>query len=252
MNCLESRTIFQITKRAVVSRCTVTAFGVLFALQSILITGCQDGPMYALKVANPYYSLKEWREEKAYGTTDYDKWQELLDVSQSIGSLSASEQDRWVEQFAEILADDQSAEMRRLVLVAAGRLEGTESLELIETGLNDVSTKVRMEACRSLGIRGDKESLQLLATAFGTETNQDVKNAAVVALASFSDQVAIDSLRIALTDRNPATRSIAVQSLKASTGKNYGDQPSQWIAALDGQPAEEEPVRFADRLWDLF
>lgn len=234
------------------SRSLVTAAGAWFALPLLMLTGCQDGPMYALKVANPYYSLKEWREEKAYGTTDYDRWQELLDVSQSIESFSIAEQNRWVEKFAEILTDDQSAEMRRLVQVAAGRMEGSKSLDLIKTGLNDSSTKVRMEACRSLGLRGDKESLQLLATAFGSETNQDVKNAAVVALASFSDQVAIDSLRLALSDRNPATRSIAVQSLKSSTGKDYGDQPSQWIAALDGQPIEEEPIRFADRLWDLF
>jgi len=224
----------------------------VISLQALLVTGCQDGPLYALKVANPYYSLKEWRAEKAYGETDHERWQELLRLSQTIDKLPTSEQQEWVKQFSGILENDESAEMRRLVVVSAGRLDSAESLSLIESGLKDPSTKVRMEACRSLGGRRGSDSVRLLASVFGSESNQDVKNAAVAALASFSDQIAVDSLRLALSDRNPATRAVAISSLRESTGKDYGDDPKEWIAALDGQPVEEEPVRFADRIMDLF
>jgi hypothetical protein len=55
-----------------------------------------------------------------------------------------------------------------------------------------------------------------------------------------------------LNDRNPATRELAVDSLRGATGKNYGDDPQVWIAALDGTPTEEAPVRLADRVRDLF
>lgn len=230
----------------------VLVCGLCVALQLLLMTGCQDGPLYTLKVVNPYYSLKEWGDEKAYGKNDYSRWQELLRLSESIETLSTFEQEEWIKQFSEILENDDSAEMRRLVIVAAGRLSSAESLALIESGLQDASVKVRMEACRSLGERGDGDSARMLAAAFGSETNQDVKNAAVVALASSPEEIAVDSLRIALSDRNPATRAIAVKSLKTSTGKDYGDDPDKWIAALDGQPAEEESVRFADRILDLF
>ena len=234
------------------SRAMMIAAGWSFSFFVLVTTGCQDGPLYALKVANPYYSLKEWRDEEIYGKTDHERWQELLRLSDSIPELAESEQARWVEQFSDILENDDSAEMRRVVVLAAGRLDSAESLSLLESGLNDVSTKVRMEACRSLGHRDDEEAIRLLASTFGRESNQDVKNAAVIALASHTSEVAIDSLRLALTDRNPATRVLAVESLKQSTGKNYGDDPQEWIAALDGQPVAEEPVRFADRIMDLF
>ena len=252
LNFSETRLIFRLRSRSSIARSFVKAFGILVAGYLLLLTGCQDGPLYSLKIANPYYSLKEWGEEKAYGKNDHERWQEMLSLSQSIDNLSESEQAEWVKQFTAIIENDESAEMRRLVMVAAAKLVSSESLALIETGLKDPSIKVRMEACRSLGERGDESSARMLASAFGSETNQDVKNSAVAAMALFSDEIAIDSLRIALSDRNPATRSMAVQSLKKSTGKDYGDDPDEWIAALDGQPVEKEPARFADRIMDLF
>ena len=43
------------------------------------------------------------------------------------------------------------------------QLDEPQSWKLIETGLKDTNTKVRMEACRSLGKRQDDDSLRLLA-----------------------------------------------------------------------------------------
>jgi len=59
-------------------------------------------------------------------------------------------------------------------------------------------------------------------------------------------------LRLALADRNPATQNLAIASLRGATGKDYGDDPDTWIAALDGKPTEERPTRFADRVRGLF
>ena len=240
------------------TRSKVTKFRTLWLAYSCgaicltLSLGCQDGPLYALKVTNPYYSLKEWRDEKAYGQTEYDRWQEMLSLSDSIQDLSVEDQYLWLDRFAEMLENEESAEMRRLVVVSAGQLDDPQSWKLIETGLKDTNTKVRMEACRSLGKRQDDDSLRLLATVIGSDTNQDVKNSAVTALASFQGEVAVDSLRVALSDRNPATRAIAIDSLRESTGKDYGNDPKEWIAALDGQQMDEEPTRFADRVLDFF
>jgi HEAT repeat protein len=92
----------------------------------------------------------------------------------------------------------------------------------------------------------------MLAATVGTETSQDVKHAALAALANHKSKIAINSLKIALSDRNPATRDLAVQSLKGATNKNYGEDPKVWIAALEGKPTEEVPTRLAERVRDFF
>ncbi len=93
---------------------------------------------------------------------------------------------------------------------------------------------------------------RLLVATLGTDTSEDVKHSAMAAMGNHKNQAAIDSLRLALPDRNPATRDLAMESLRGATGKNYGDDPEVWIAALDGTPTEEAPVRFADRVRNLF
>ena len=98
---------------------------------------------------------------------------------------------------------------------------------------------------------GDEEARLLAATA-GSETNDDVKHAALAALGNHQNSISVDSLKIALNDRNPATRNLAVESLRGATGKNYGDDPQVWIAALDGKPTEEVEIRFADRIRSIF
>ncbi len=124
---------------------------------------------------------------------------------------------------------------------------------MIDKGLDDDSTKVRMEACQALGKRQGDDAARMLAATVGTETSDDVKHAALTALSNHKSQLAIDSLKIALSDRNPATRDLAVQSLKGATGKNYGDDPTVWIAALDGKkPTSQPPTRIADRIRNMF
>jgi hypothetical protein len=221
------------------------------ALSAVSLTGCQDGPLYAMKTVNPYFTMKEWKEDEALGVTDHERRKQLAKLSETIDKLPPDRQDFWAGHLQQMLENDQSAEMRRLVVRAAGRLEGPAALKMIEQGLDDSSTKVRMEACRSLGMKSENEdATRLLVAAIGTDTSQDVKHSALDALANHKNKIAVDSLRLALSDRNPATRTLAVQSLRGATGKNYGDDPQVWIAALDGKPAEETPIRFADRLRD--
>jgi HEAT repeat protein len=90
----------------------------------------------------------------------------------------------------------------------------------------------------------------MLASTIGTETNDDVRNAAISALANHKSPIAVDSLRTALRDRNPATQTLVIDSLRSATGKNYGDDPQVWIAALDGKPTGEVETKIAERVTD--
>ncbi len=222
------------------------------AVATLSTTGCQDGPLYAVKAANPWFTMGEWKRDEELGVTDHERRKQLAMLSDTIGDLPAERQEFWGGHLQNMMENDESPEMRRLVARAAGNLDSEQGIKLIETALDDPSAKVRMEACKSLGKKSDEDSTRLLVAAIGTDTDDDVKHAAMKALGSHQNKIAVDSLRIALSDRNPATRDLAVKSLRGSTGKDYGDDPQVWIAALDGKPVEEPQVRFADRLRRIF
>ncbi len=227
------------------------AIAALTSLGSLISTGCHDGPLYALKAANPYYSMNEWKQDDELGVTDHERRKQLTVLADTIGTMPAEKQRFWSEQLKNMIENDSSAEMRRLAVRAAGNLSKVSGYTLIDQGLEDDNIKVRMEACRSLGQLTDEQSAQTLASVAGTETSEDVMHAALTALANHQNPIAVKALRLALENRNPATRDLAVQSLRDATGKNYGTDPQAWIAALDGTPTPEVETRIADRIGDL-
>jgi hypothetical protein len=125
----------------------------MLGLAACALSGCQDGPMYAIKAVNPYYALGEWKQDEAIGVTDHERRAQLSSLAESIDELPVERQKYWAEHLDKILENDESPEMRRLVVRAAGRLNDPSALDLIERGLDDESMKVRMEACNSLGRR---------------------------------------------------------------------------------------------------
>lgn len=215
----------------------------------LLAAGCHDGPMYGLKAINPYYSMKEWQADEDLGPTDHLRRGELNKLVAVMPSLPEEKQAVWFTHLRGILDHDASPEMRRMAILAAGRSKLPQSAELIQRGLKDDSMKVRLASCQVLGQRTDPESTRLLAETAGSTSEVDIRNAALAALANHRSPVAVDALKLALDTRDPATRDLALESLRDATGKDYGDDPQVWIAALEGkEPAAEPATRFADRL----
>jgi len=218
---------------------TVTGSLTLTFVTTFCLTGCHDGPLYALKTINPYFTLNEWKEDRKWGVTDHERRQELLKLVNSIGNQSIERQQYWLAELNKIMEHDPSAEMRRLAVAAAGSVRESASLALIEAGLDDEDLKVRMEACRALGHRGGEDAARLLAATLGTETNEDIRNSAIAALGQFSDQIAVNALKSALRNRDPATRHLAMNSLRLATGQDHGNDPQQWIAALETSGSDD-------------
>jgi len=209
--------------------------------------GCKDGPLYAMKTVNPYFAMREWRADEAFGVTDHERRKQLHLLSQQIGGMSPDQQDFWAGHLKQIMENDPSPEMRRLAVVAAGKLRDESALSIVEKGLDDESLKVRLYACKALGGRREEQSARLLAKTAGSESDEDVRRAALAALANHKSPLAVDALRLALADRNPATRDLVMQSLRNVTGKNYGNDPQQWIAALDQRSGPGEQLAERER-----
>ncbi|MEM9645216.1 MAG: HEAT repeat domain-containing protein [Planctomycetota bacterium] len=213
----------------------VARFAYPVAVVAIAVTGCHDGPLYALKHANPYFTMGEWKESRALGVTDAERRKELVKLADVVDGLPEDRQRYWLGELNKVMAHDPSAEMRRLAVVSAGKINDPGSASLIKKGLEDEDLKVRMEACRALGRRGDDASASLLAATAGGDSNEDVRKAAIGALGNFQSKLAVDSLRVALRDRDPAAQQLAIASLRGATGEDHGSEPQAWIAALDAK-----------------
>ena len=226
--------------------------GALAAVLCVLACGCHDGPLYGMKRFNPYFPMREWKRDRELGVTDHERREELQSLASQIGGMNAKEQAKWAPHLDRIIENDPSPEMRRLSILAASNLRTPNAIDLIDRGLDDESLKVQMEACRSLGKRREPEAAQLLASTLGTTPEADVKNSAIAALGKHKGTVPVESLRLALEDRDPATIHLAMQSLKGVIGKDYGNDPQQWIAAIDAQRVpdatgtESDDVRVAE------
>jgi HEAT repeats len=227
---------------------------IAMGMASIGVVGCHDGPMYAMKQANPYFSMKQWKEDEEIGVTDHVRRQELAKLVDTISTLPQERQKFWGDQLEQILENDSSGEMRRLAIAAAAGLrDSDQSMELIRTGLKDSVSKVRMEACRSLGKLPSEDAARTLVAVVGTDTDLDVRQAAIAALGSHKGSISTETLRRTLEDRDPATRQLAISSLRQLTGRDYGEDPATWIAALDKNLQDApEPKTSIARLPEIF
>ena len=207
------------------------------------VVGCHDGPLYALKRANPLFTMRRWPADEAMGPTDHVRRQELRSLAETIDSMPPDRQASWTPHLREIIAHDESPEMRRLATLAAGKSSDPAALELIETTLGDSNAKVRLESCRALGRRREPRAAQLLAKTLGSTGDLDVRQAAITAIAQHPGPIANEALQLALQHRNPATRGLVLASLRTTTGEDHGEDPQAWIAALSGSAAEGATVR---------
>ena len=206
----------------------------LFALGGLFLTGCQDGPLYALKTVNPYFTMKEWKADEDLGVTDHVRRQQLADLARTIGSMDAPKQTFWTDHLRGLIADDPNAEMRRLAtLAAAGLSDRATALSLVERSLDDSVAKVRVEACQAVAAIGGDEALTLLTRAVNSESDLDVRQAAIAGLGRLGTPAATATLRRTLDDADPATTQLAIASLRRCVGRDLGDDPATWIAALD-------------------
>jgi HEAT repeat protein len=206
-------------------------------------SGCHDGPMYALKQANPFY-VNQWRADERLGPTDATRAAELQTLVAQIGAMPQAEQDRWIGELEKVMQYDKSPYMRELSIRAAGNAGTPKALAIIRTGLEDDDAKVRIFSASALASRREPEAIELLAKTVSDESNKDVRLEAIKSLGTHRGPRVVDALRLALEEPDLAYRHTAIVALRKSTGKDAGDDPAAWIAMLDSPdapPTMEQP-----------
>lgn len=233
-----------------VQRCCLVLFTVFAAS---LLCGCSERPFASYGIADPW-ARKSWKEDEKYGPTYYTKREELKNRRGNLRGLSPEEQERMAVEMADRLRDEQHPVLRCDIIRTLAELPSPTATEALKQATADADPDVRVVACQAWGRRGGGEARQALTHLLGSDTDPDVRMAATRELGRFKlDQEAMQALKIALDENNPAMQNRAIESLKNMSGKDYGTDMVAWRDYIDGgNPAQPPPATIAERLRNLY
>lgn len=206
-------------------------------------TGCVDGPLYAIKRINPYYT-RQWKADEAHGPTYEQRFAELAYVENRLPAMDASEQAEWSARLADLVATDPSPEMRARAVRAVAQLPTPAATKALNQASADDSEKVRMVACEAWAIHGGTSARDmLLSIAQRDDETTSVRRAAVASLSEFPEAEVQNALAKLIDDTSPAIQFAVAQSLKTQTGQDFGGDIEGWkqYIASNNAPAAAAP-----------
>jgi HEAT repeat protein len=158
------------------------------------------------------------------------------------------------QQLAGDFQHEQDPLIRAQIIRTLAVYPGPVSDSVLHQAVKDPDNDVRTADCDSWGQRGNAEAASVLVGILNSDTDHDVRIAAVRALAHTHQQVAITALAGALEDKDPAMQYCAVVSLRDVTGQDLGNDVNQWRQyAKDNRlkPLDPSPS-LAERIWHPF
>jgi HEAT repeat protein len=168
----------------------------------------------------------------------------------SVRNLSPDEQERAAVELAQRLGEEEHSVLKIEIVRTLAELPSPVAAEALKTVSSDADPDVRVVCCEAWGRRGGAESRQMLAEMLGSDTDLDVRIAATRQLGKFkNDPEALQAMRLALDENNPALQYRAVEALKGMSGRDYGSDLVAWRDYIDGgNPAQPPPATIAERL----
>ncbi len=166
--------------------------------------------------------------------TQNDRVAALRELAEASDEQSAAAQ----QQISVNIASKFGSEKKPLVRVEMVRtLENYDTPTASQTlaqALRDADAEVRAAACEAWRKRGGEEAAHLLAEVLASDTDVDVRLAAVEALGELESSHVVPALAVALDDRDPALQYRAMQALENVTGQDLGYDVAQWRQYVQG------------------
>lgn len=218
------------------------------ALAGVMLAGCQDGPIPENRILNPW-ARKQWEEDEKFGPTYYKRVEELAAIRARAAGLPEEERERLAQEVADVYGLEPSGAMRCELIRTLGYLPAAAAQPALEAALTDEDRDVRIAACQSWSRVQGEGALAALAKAAEEDEDKDVRLAAVRGLGQFPADEAKLALGKALEDNDPALQKVAIDSLKRTTGEDYGMSVPAWKEYLaGGNPTKPPGPTLAERL----
>lgn len=176
------------------------------------------------------------------------QWRAIAKASEAPASRSAA-----IAQLRQAYYQETDPQLRMELLRILATLEGGLDRMIIERAAQDDAVMVRVELCRILSRQPSAHALPVLIHLANSDQEADVRLAAIKALGRYKDPEAARALVGFLRDRDPATQYLAAQSLKNTTGQNFGVDPQKWEAfVLGNEIPSQNRNSIADRVAPRF
>jgi HEAT repeat protein len=196
--------------------------------------------------------MKKTPEQQLGIKTPKDRVEELRSLAKRAKKLPAAEQERTVSQLAADFPRESEGWVRREMLRTLAQFPQPQAGAVLVSALGDSAAQTRQVACAGLGTRGDAIAVQELARVLASDTNVDVRLAAIEALGRAGDKGALVPLSEALVDGDPAIQLHAQQALVGVSGRDYGNNVQAWREFAQSGTTGAAEVSFAEKLRRTF
>lgn len=187
-----------------------------------------------------------WYEKDKVGpqiTSPYDRVEKLREFAAKGDKLPPADQQRLTSVLLEDIQKEQDPAMRVEILKTfAGMPANGTTLAVLKAALKDPQPIVRIAALEGWRRRGGGEAVPVLINVMNTDGDLDVRMAAARELGELKDPAAVQALSTWLDNKDPAVQFRAVQSLRSITGKDFGDDVTQWKLYVQGGDAQEVSI----------
>jgi HEAT repeat protein len=212
----------------------------------LLASGCADTAHSINRlVSRPFKKTPE----QIYGIkTPRDRVEEFRKVAKSARKLPADKQEQTVAVLTKEFDNDNDGWVRREILKALAQFPQPAAGAVLVRALEDPQGETRAIACESLGVRGDEVAVRELTRVVGSETDDDVRMAAVEALGVAGRKEAIAPLAEALADGDPAMQAEAQKALVSVSGHDYGNNVQAWREYAATGKSDAAEISFAEKM----
>ena len=159
-----------------------------------------------------------------------------------------AEQQQICEQLARQIQTEPDPLVRMEIQNTVAAFKAPLAQKMLVAGLNDEDTEVRLTCCYRLAERAEQATIGPLRETMTSDTNLDVRLAAIDALAKMNSSDTISALGTALEDRDPAVQYAAVQALKSASGEDFGNDVSAWQQFVAGEVPSKPEISVAERV----
>jgi HEAT repeat protein len=216
----------------------------------VAASGCaQTASSLGNFVSRPF---KKSPEQELGIKTPKDRVNELRKLAKSAHKKSLAVQEREVADLAQDYKGESDPWVRREILRALAAYPQPQAGAVLVSALADAEVETRRVACAGLGTRADPTAVQELSRVVASDTNLDVRLAAVEALGRTGDQRALGPLAEAMADADPAMQWQVERALVAASGRDYGNDVQAWREYAQTGKTGAAEVSFAEKLRRTF